>query len=199
VKLSLFFLHLRAKIFFFLGMRAAAMQVSKDILRREPNDFRALNSMGFSAMRSDNLVLAQTYFERVAELVPEASNSHFNLAFVCEELGRLDDAERGFRTAIEIEDMMDRAWYGLGLVLVRQGRLDEAAIALKRNTQLQPMSPFGWYQLARVQADLKHTDEALAVIRHLKGFEPKVAAQLARETGLIPENDHSATHSSGRA
>ena len=79
---------------------------------------------------------------------------------------------------------MDRAWYGLGLVLVRQGRLEEALAALKRNTQLQPMSPFGWYQIARVHVDLKQTEEARAVIRHLKGFEPKVAAQLERETGI---------------
>ena len=79
---------------------------------------------------------------------------------------------------------MDRAWYGLGLVLIRQGRLEDALAALQRNTQLQPMSPFGWYQLARVHVDLKQPNEALKVIRHLKGFEPKVAAQLERETGL---------------
>ena len=79
---------------------------------------------------------------------------------------------------------MDRAWYGLGLVLVRMGRLPEALAALKRNTQLQPMSPFGWYQLARVHVDLAQPEQARAVIRHLKGFEPKVAAQLERETGL---------------
>ncbi len=191
--------HVCAKILFFVGMPASATQVWLDILQREPDDFRALNSMGFSAMRSGNLVLALTYFERVAELVPYASNSHFNLAFVCEELGRLDDAEHGFRAAIEIEDTMDRAWYGLGLVLVRQGRLEDAAVALKRNTQLQPMSPFGWYQLARVHFDLHQADEALAVICHLKGFEPKVAAQLERETGLIPANDHLATSRSAGA
>ena len=46
------------------------------------------------------------------------------------------------------------------------------------------MSPFGWYQLARVHVDLKQADEALVVIRNLKGFEPKVAAQLEHETGL---------------
>jgi predicted Zn-dependent protease len=69
-------------------------------------------------------------------------------------------------------------------VLIRQGRLEDALAALQRNTQLQPMSPFGWYQLARVHVDLKQPNEALKVIRHLKGFEPKVAAQLERETGL---------------
>jgi len=81
---------------------------------------------------------------------------------------------------------MDRAWYGLAIVLVRQGRLPEALVALKRNTTLQPMSPFGWYQMARVHVDLQQPEEAKAVIRHLKEFEPKVAAQLERETGLRP-------------
>ena len=83
---------------------------------------------------------------------------------------------------------MDRAWYGLGLVHIRQGRLEDALAALQRNTQLQPMSPFGWYQLARVHVDLKQPNEALKVIRHLKGFEPKVAAQLERETSLTVGN-----------
>jgi predicted Zn-dependent protease len=72
----------------------------------------------------------------------------------------------------------------MGLVLIRLQRLDEAVEALKRNTELQPMSPYGWYQLARVHVDSKRPDEAAKIIRHLKGFEPKVAAQLERETGL---------------
>jgi Tfp pilus assembly protein PilF len=58
--------------------------------------------------------------------------------------------------------------------------------ALKRNTELQPMSPYGWYQLARVQIDRQEPEEARKIIRHLKGFEPKVADQLVRETGLNP-------------
>ena len=48
------------------------------------------------------------------------------------------------------------------------------------------MSPYGWYQLARVHMDRHEPDEARKIIRHLKGFEPKVAAQLERETGLAP-------------
>jgi hypothetical protein len=47
------------------------------------------------------------------------------------------------------------------------------------------MSPYGWYQLARVQLDRQQPEEARKIIRHLKKFEPKVAAQLERETGLV--------------
>jgi Tfp pilus assembly protein PilF len=181
---DLFLQHWRAKILLFIGLRPMARAVFESILQKAPNDLLALNSMAYDAMQGGHLVQALGYFDRALAISQDKSNAHFNHAFVCEELGRLDDAERGFRAAIAIEEKMDRAWYGLGLVLVRQGRLEEALSVLKRNTQLQPMSPFGWYQLARVHVDLKQTDEARAVIRHLKGFEPKVAAQLERETGL---------------
>jgi hypothetical protein len=46
------------------------------------------------------------------------------------------------------------------------------------------MSPYGWYQLARVQRDLGHLDETQRILDHLMKFEPKVARQLERETGL---------------
>jgi tetratricopeptide (TPR) repeat protein len=108
----------------------------------------------------------------------------FNLAYLLEGTGRLEEAEPTFRRALELDDRLDRAWYGLGLTLVRLGRLDEAAQALERSTLLQPMSPFGWYQLARVHVDRQAPDEARRIIRHLQGFEPRVAAQLERETGL---------------
>lgn len=183
-RLDLFLQHWRAKILLLLGLKSSARSVFEAILRKVPNDLQSLNSMAYDAMQSGHWLQALGYFEKALALSLDKSNAHFNHAFVCEELGRLEEAERGFRAAISIEEKMDRAWYGLGLVLVRQGRLEEALVALKRNTQLQPMSPFGWYQLARVHLDLKQPDEAEAVIRHLKGFEPKVAAQLERETGL---------------
>jgi predicted Zn-dependent protease len=62
--------------------------------------------------------------------------------------------------------------------------LVEATEALEQNTKLQPMSPYAWYQLARVHLDRGAPDAAKKIIKHLKGFEPKFAAQLARETGL---------------
>jgi tetratricopeptide (TPR) repeat protein len=174
----------RAKALLFLGMRGAAKAVFLELLKRWPDDVLALNSLAYDAIQTQHPAIALDYYARVLQLQPEVSNAHFNHAFVAEELGLTEVAEQGFRAALQIEEKMDRAWYGLGLVLVRQGRLSEALDALKRNTTLQPMSPFGWYQLARVHVDLQQPEEARAVIRHLKGFEPKVAAQLERETGL---------------
>ncbi len=183
-RLERFVCQWQAKLLLMFGLRERAAQVHRDLLRRAPDDILALNSLGYAALQSGHPAQAQPYFEKVAQLAPDTSNAHFNLAFANAELGRLDEAEVGFRHAIGIEEKMDRAWYGLGLVLVRQSRFKEALAALSRNTTLQPMSPFGWYQTARVHMELNQPDEARKVIRHLKGFEPKVARQLERETGL---------------
>ena len=95
-------------------------------------------------------------------------------------------AEAAFRRATELSPTLDRAWYGLGLSLIAQSRLEEALSPLRRSTELQPMSPHAWYQLARVHAQRGETEQARAIIEHLRRFEPRVAAQLTGETGLVP-------------
>lgn len=116
---------------------------------------------------------------------PGDAATWFNLGYVLETDQHWDAALDAFTRATTIDPKLDRAWYGLGLVLIRLQRYDEAVVALKRNTELQPMSPYGWYQLARVHVDRQEPEEAVKIIRHLQGFEPKVAAQLERETGLL--------------
>jgi tetratricopeptide (TPR) repeat protein len=179
-----FWLRLQAKALLVLGLHNKAHEVFQEILLINPGDVLALNSVGFKELNDRHLVQALGYFERALTLTPNNANAHFNVGFVCEELGRSQEAELAFRKALEMDEKMDRAWYGLGLVLVRQRRFEESLAAFKRNTELQSMSPYAWYQMARVHMELHQPDKALEVMRHLKGFEPKVAAQLERETGL---------------
>ena len=69
----------------------------------------------------------------------------------------------------------------------RQGdrsSVEDAIPLLQKNTELQPFSPFGWYQLAHAYNRLGRTEQVERTIRQLGGFEPKVARQLERETGV---------------
>ena len=179
-----FWLRLQAKALLVVGMRRRAHEVFQDILDLNPHDVLALNSLGYNELNDRRLVQALGFFERALALTPANANAHFNVGFVCEELGRSQEAEQAFRAALQIDEKMDRAWYGLGLVLVRQRRFEESLVAFERNTKLQSMSPYAWYQMARVHMEMQDPEKALEVMRHLNGFEPKVAAQLERETGL---------------
>jgi tetratricopeptide (TPR) repeat protein len=177
-------LKFKAKTLLVVGLRAQAHDVFQEILTINPADPLALNSLGYQELSNQRFIQALGYFERALLQTPNNANAHFNVGFVCEELGRTQQAELAFNAALQIDEKLDRAWYGLGLALVRQQRFEESLAAFKRNTELQSMSPFAWYQMARVHMELGQPEEALAVMRHLKGFEPKVAAQLERETGL---------------
>ncbi|WP_416546756.1 tetratricopeptide repeat protein [Limnohabitans sp. DCL3] len=179
-----FGLRLLAKILLVIGLRNKAHEVFQKILEINPQDVLALNSVGFKELNDRRLIQALEFFERALVLTPNQANAHFNVGFVCEELGRSHEAEQAFRSAIRIDEKMDRAWYGLGLVLVRQQRFEASLVAFRRNTELQSMSPYAWYQMARVHMEMAEPDKALDVMRHLNGFEPQVAAQLERETGL---------------
>lgn len=168
-----------------IGDRRRAALVFDEMLARFPGDPYARMSRAHLRAQAGQKEGALDDYAQLLESHPRhGAAAWFNYGFLLEESGRYDEAEHAFRRAVELDPKLDRGWYGLGLVLIRAHRFDEAVQALKRNTELQPMSPYGWYQLARVHMDRHEPEEAAKIIRHLKGFEPKVAAQLERETGL---------------
>jgi tetratricopeptide (TPR) repeat protein len=176
----------RAMALLVFGRMAAARATFDEMLRRWPVDGYALSSRSHVRAQQGQRDEAIADLQTLVAAQPERSAADwFNLAYLFEEAGRFADAEPAFRRALALDPKLDRAWYGLGLTLIRLQRPEEALAALKKNTELQPMSPYGWYQLARVQFDRQQTEETKKIIRHLKGFEPKVAAQLERETGLV--------------
>lgn len=178
-------LKLGAVVALMLGRRGRAEQLFGQMIDNCPTNPYALASRAHvraQAGRHDEALVDARAL--VAAHPNRGASDWFNLAYLLEATNRPQEAEPAFRRALELDPKLDRAWYGLGLVLIRLHRLDDAVAALKRNTELQPMSPYGWYQLARAHLDRHEPEEARKVIRHLKAFEPKVAAQLERETGL---------------
>jgi len=178
---------LRAMAWLVIGRRDAAEALFDEMLRRWPQDAYTLASRAHVRAQRGAREAAVTDAQALVAAHPQRSAADwFNLAFLLEDTTRFGEAEAAFRQAVAIDPKLDRAWYGLGLTLIRLQRFDEAVAALKRNTELQPMSPYGWYQLARAHMDRHEPEETRRIIRHLQGFEPKVAAQLQRETGLVP-------------
>ncbi|MFP8777670.1 tetratricopeptide repeat protein [Hydrogenophaga sp. RWCD_12] len=174
----------QVRLWLVAGQKSRASDCLTQRLAVQPDDRYALASLAVLQAGQGNRAGAVQTLEHLVRVAPGLATAWFNLGFLLETMDRLEDAEAAFRRATDMDPGLDRAWYGLGICLIRLRRFDGAVEALRRNTALQPMSPFGWYQLARVHADRQEPEEALRIIRHLRGFEPRVAAQLVRETGL---------------
>jgi predicted Zn-dependent protease len=176
---------LRAISLLVLGRNDAALDVFDQMAARWPDDPYALASRAHLLTQRQQFETALRDSSRLVVLRPDHAPTWFNHGFMLESAGQLEEALLAFQHATTLDEELDRAWYGQGMVLIRLKRYDDAVLALKRNTELQPMSPYGWYQLARVHMDRQEPHETVKIIKHLKGFEPKIAAQLERETGLL--------------
>jgi tetratricopeptide (TPR) repeat protein len=166
------------------GANAVAERLLETARQEFPDDVRTLAALGFLYAQQDRRREALALFDRAVALAPGNAEYAFNRGFLLQELNDHEAAVAAFRRVLDISPEHDRALYGLGLSLISLKRLDEAVPVLERNTKLQPMSPYGWYQLGRVQFDRGKADKTAAIVAHLNTFEPKVAAQLARDTGL---------------
>ncbi len=81
-------LKFKAKVLLVFGLRVQAHAVFEEILDIHPQDVLALNSLGYNELNNRRLVQALGFFERALTLTPNNANAHFNVGFVCEELGR---------------------------------------------------------------------------------------------------------------
>lgn len=164
--------------------REVAIEYYLRMLAIDPRDTLALASIGFQYAQVGRKRDALAMIDRVLELKPADAEANFNRGFLLQELNDHPGAIRAFKAALAANADHDRALYGLALSLISTHQPEAAIPLLERNTKLQPMSPYGWYQLARVQFDLGRRGETQKILDHLARFEPDVARQLARETGL---------------
>jgi tetratricopeptide (TPR) repeat protein len=167
-----------------LGRPDAALNNWKKILSINPADAKTLMSMALLKSELNDRPGALALTAQALRSAPGNASFWFNQGFLQQEQDEHASALQSFDHALVLDPKLDRAWYGKALSLIKLHKLDEAVAALLRNTELQPMSPYGWYQLAHLYHRLGQTDSVKKVIRKLSGFEPNVALQLQRETGV---------------
>jgi tetratricopeptide (TPR) repeat protein len=169
----------------FFQQRETALKYLRAALAAAPDDPLVLSATGVTLAELGHRREALACFDRALAATPAVAELHFNRGFMLQGLRDDEAAIAAFRRAIELDPKHDRAHYGLALSLISLKRIEEAVAPLKENTKLQPMSPYGWYQLGRVRHALGQHEKAQQIVDRLGAFEPKVAAQLARETGLV--------------
>jgi tetratricopeptide (TPR) repeat protein len=148
------------------------------------NPGRIYGTLAHYAALKGQTAQAIALLEKSIEADPSISSSWFNLGFLLQEDNQHERALPLFTRAMELDENNDRAFYGKAISLIKLERVDEAIPLLKKNIELQPLSPFGHYQLAHVYIRKGDRSEAERMIRQVSRFEPQVAKQLEKETGI---------------
>lgn len=174
----------RARIAAFFGRRQLALECWERLWTLRPRDPAVIEAIAHLRASGGERTQAASLFEYALAIDAARRDTWFNLGYLRQEGGAHETALLAFERALALDGTHDRAWYGKGLSLVKLGRLDDAVIAFGCNVQLQPMSPYGWYQLTHALHRLGRHAEAGDAMRRLAHFEPQVARQLERETGI---------------
>ena len=76
------------------------------------------------------------------------------------ELGKLEEAEKSYKKAIELKQDYTETHYNLGNVLLKLGKLDEAETSCKKTIELKPDFAQAHNNLGLRMLDLHKLEEA---------------------------------------
>ena len=125
---------------------------------------------------------AKAEFQRALVIAPNEAVAHFNVGWVCDQQGLLDDALAHFEQAVKINPKFDRAWYGIGIIAIRRGNHARAKQAFQEVVRIEPMNKHGWYQLGMTHFILGEAGELIGLKQHTMRFNPTIAQMLDRDT-----------------
>lgn len=125
---------------------------------------------------------ARAAFNRHLEAVPGEGDSHFALGLIAFNDDRLDDAQRRFAAAIELQRDkpgrrrdVSKAHARLADVHVRRDELEQAKTQLLLATELWPQHYAAFYKLSRVLNRLGEDEAADEAFRQFRVWETRAA------------------------
>jgi tetratricopeptide (TPR) repeat protein len=148
---------------------------------------RTLSASEFEARRADFEALrgrvddAQGDLEEAINTEPSLAEAEQSLGFLLLNKKNVDDAEKHFERAVQLDPKDALNFYGSGLVALAQASSPQApaaaAEAFEKAVALNPEFAAPWYRLAMIYSERDETlDKALADARRAASLEPGSAS-----------------------
>lgn len=122
------------------GDRPKALEVMENLLKSHPDNFQAMNYIGFTlAEQNRDLERALSLLKKADELSPDQAYIIDSLAWAYYKAGNNREALRQIRRAINLGANSDAAiWEHYGDIAKKEGKKDEARRAFRKALELKP-------------------------------------------------------------
>lgn len=175
------------------GQAAQAEDLCLRVLDAVPDQPDARHLLGLIAHAYGHPALALAHLRAACQ--PPAAPAVYcsNLAEVCRQQGRLDEAEAAARRAVAADPGLAEGWNNLGIILQEAGQLAASLDCLQRVAALLPDSPQAHNNLGNTCKRLGDNPQALAHYRRALELEPDYAQALSNmAVALGDEGRHEA-------
>ena len=177
------------------GRLSEASKAYLSVLSKDPKNADALNLLGMIADAQGNTADALVYFDRALVSAPKLPAIHFNRANVTSALGRVADADAGYRRAIELKADYTDARLNLGTLWHKNGDTDKAIAIFRELTRFIPSDSRGHFNLGRCLFEREQFSEAEQALSSCLKIAPNhhdalatmasIAAQSGRYRGAV--------------
>jgi len=157
------------------GRLDAAEHGYQTVLAEDPNQPDAIHLLGVLCHQRGDSPRGAELIGRAIAINPTGATFHCNLADALRALGRLDDAERAARRAIELRADYPEALHNLGTILLRAKRPAEALAALDASLALSPDRALTLAARGDALRQLERVRDAIAAYRQAIACDPTAA------------------------
>jgi tetratricopeptide (TPR) repeat protein len=145
---------------------------ARESVRQDPRDGLRWGRFGMVCEANGLTGAARDGYGNATALQGSEPKWWFHLAAVDARLGKVDDAVRSMRRAIELNPAYAPAQWRLGLWLLDQNQLEGAERAFGRATEIDASDRAGWVGLARVYLQRNEADRAAGLLERLVASGP---------------------------
>jgi arylsulfatase A-like enzyme/Tfp pilus assembly protein PilF len=122
-------------------------------------------TIGEIEFAAGNLEEAERRFRAAAELTPNQSTIHYNLAQIYEAQGDMPAAIIEYQAEIRVDSKNFKAFNDLGLLYRKAGQFEDAALCFQKVVELAPEDPRGYLLLAMVYKNMGRGQEAMQIMQ----------------------------------
>ena len=167
------------------GNYREAIAIFKEVLKRNPNDFNATNSIAGLNGSLGQFAEERAWANKAIRISPNDFRGYVNLGNALAGSGKVNDAKLAFAKAASLAPKSPIPVYSQGLVAEQQGNLAESVSFYKKAIELDSRFEPAYLNLAALYANQKKFDAALEFLNKLLAVDASNKEAIAMKQQIL--------------